>query len=106
MPRVSSVVLDPPTPHCLPGTWTFWLREELDLSGHGSVGSHVADASVEPGHRADALDDLSAEERTHVPNDAPLRTQDLQGKSIRASAGRLSQVLRGPRKDLMRDQRG
>jgi len=73
----------------------------MDLSGHTSQ-MHRSSQGIVP-----TLLMISRQKSARMfPTTPPLRTQDLQGKSIRASAGRLSQVLRGPRKDLMRDQRG
>lgn len=52
----------------------------LVTGGAGFIGSHVADALVESGHRVDVLDDLSSGKRTHVPDDVPLHTLDIRSK--------------------------
>jgi UDP-glucose 4-epimerase len=57
-------------------------RKVLVTGGAGFIGSHVADALVERGHKVHVLDDLSSGLRANVPEPAVLHELDVRDPAV------------------------
>jgi UDP-glucose 4-epimerase len=52
----------------------------LVTGGAGFIGSHLADALLEAGHRVEVIDDLSTGRRENLPADAPFHRLDIRSR--------------------------